>query len=143
MAVQRCYSAEQDNVNNVETFCISQKCLILVNKITLYGYCIFGGIYGIWLVVFGFSLHENFISVLVRLVLGPAIGGFCIFFGMPLTPYDYNQTIIEIFIIREFINIAIPFLTILLWGLIFFNIMIRAIAFFITRLKKDELKNQI
>ena len=60
---------------------------------------------------------------------------------MPLTPYDYNQTIIEIFIIREFINIAIPFLTILLWGLIFFNIMIRAIAFFITRLKKDELKN--
>ena len=125
----------------LKLFALVRNALFLVNKITLYGYCIFGSIYGIWLVVFGFSLHENFISVLVGLVLGPAIGGFCIFFGMPLTPYDYNQTIIEIFIIREFINIAIPFLTILLWGLIFFNIMIRAISFFITRLKKDELKN--
>ena len=104
----------------------------------LYGFCIIASIYGIWLVIFGFSLHDNFFSSLVGLVLGPAIGSFCIFFGMSLTPYDYNQALNEISIIKEFINIAIPSLTILLWGLIFFNIIIRAITFLFTRPKKKN-----
>ena len=51
---------------------------------------------------------------------------------------NYNQALNEISIIKEFINIAIPSLTILLWGLIFFNIIIRAITFLFTRPKKKN-----
>ena len=119
-------------------FALITNALSIINKMALYGFCIIASIYGIWLVIFGFSLHDNFFSSLVGLVLGPAIGSFCIFFGMPLTPYDYNQALNEITMIKEFINIAIPSLTILLWGLIFFNIIIRAITFLFTRLKKKN-----
>ena len=122
----------------LKIFVLITNALFISNKIALYAYCIIGSIYGIWLVVFGFSLYHNFLSALVALVLGPAIGGFCLFFGMPLTPYDYNQTLNEISMIREFINIAIPSLTILLWGLIFFNIIIRAITFLFTKPKKKN-----
>ena len=122
----------------LKNFALITNALFISNKIALYAYCIIGSIYGIWLVVFGFSLHHNFLSALVALVLGPAIGGFCLFFGMPLTPYDYNQALNEISMIKEFLNIAIPSLTILLWGLIFFNIIIRAITFLFTRPKKKN-----
>ena len=61
---------------------------------------------------------------------------------MSLTPYDYNQALNEISMIREaIINITIPSLTILLWGLIFFNIIIRAITSFYLLDQKKELKN--
>ena len=122
----------------MKTFALITNALLLINKIALYSYCIIASIYGIWLVVFGFSLHHNFLSALVALVLGPAIGGFCLFFGMPLTPYDYNPTLPEIFITREFINIVIPSLAILLWVLLFFNAIIRIIAFISVRFQKDK-----
>ena len=122
----------------LKNFALITNALFISNKIALYAYCIIGSIYGIWLVVFGFSLHHNFLSALVALVLGPAIGGFCLFFGMPLTPYDYNPTLPEIFITREFINIVIPSLAILLWVLLFFNAIIRIIAFIIVRFQKDK-----
>ena len=122
----------------LKIFVLIANALFISNKIALYAYCIIGSIYGIWLVVFGFSLYHNFLSALVALVLGPAIGGFCLFFGMPLTPYDYNPTLPEIFITREFINIVIPSLAILLWVLLFFNAIIRIIAFISVRFQKDK-----
>ena len=122
----------------LKIFVLITNALFISNKIALYAYCIIGSIYGIWLVVFGFSLYHNFLSALVALVLGPAIGGFCLFFGMPLTPYDYNPTLPEIFITREFINIVIPSLAILLWVLLFFNAIIRIIALIIVRFQKDK-----
>ena len=122
----------------LKIFVLITNALFISNKIALYAYCIIGSIYGIWLVVFGFSLYHNFLSALVALVLGPAIGGFCLFFGMPLTPYDYNPTLPEIFITREFINIVIPSLAILLWVLLFFNAIIRIIDLIIVRFQKDK-----
>ena len=122
----------------LKIFVLITNALFISNKIALYTYCIIGSIYGIWLVVFGFSLYHNFLSALVALVLGPAIGGFCLFFGMPLTPYDYNPTLPEIFITREFINIVIPSLAILLWVLLFFNAIIRIIDLIIVRFQKDK-----
>ena len=84
----------------LKLFALITNALSIINKMALYGFCIISSIYGIWLVIFGFSLNDNFFSSLVGLVLGPAIGSFCIFFGMPLTPYDYNQTLNEISMIR-------------------------------------------
>ena len=84
----------------------------------------------------GFSLHDNFLSVLVGLVLGPAIGGFCIFFGMPLTPYDYNITLSETFITREFINIVIPSLAIFLWLLLLVNALLGIASMLILKFQK-------
>ena len=122
----------------LKNFALITNALFISNKIALYAYCIIGSIYGIWLVVFGFSLHHNFLSALVALVLGPAIGGFCLFFGMPLTPYDYNPTLPEIFITREFINIVNPSLANLLCVLLLFNAIIRIIAFISVRFQKDK-----
>ena len=115
----------------MKTFALITNALLLINKIALYSYCIIASIYGIWLVVFGFSLYENIFSVLVSLVLGPAIGGFCLFFGMALTPYDYNLSLSETFVTREFINIVIPSLAILFWSLLLFNVIIRILSFVI------------
>ena len=127
---------EQKNVKMLKLFGLIRIALFIINKITLYGYCIIGSVYGIWLVVLGFSLHDNFLSVLVGLVLGPAIGGFCIFFGMPLTPYDYNITLSETLITREFINIVIPSLAIFLWLLLLVNALLGIASMLILKFQK-------
>ena len=53
------------NLDNTSATKGCKNALSIINKIALYGFCIIASIYGIWLGIFGFSLHDNFFSSLV------------------------------------------------------------------------------
>ena len=122
----------------LKLFALITNTLFIINKIALYAYSIIGSIYGIWLVVFGMFYDDMIFGSFVSIIVGPAIGGFCLFFGWPLTPYDYNIFLSETFITREFINIAIPSLAMFLWVLLFVNVLLGIAAMLIVKIRKDE-----
>ena len=121
----------------LKIFVLITNALFISNKIALYAYCIIGSIYGIWLVVFGFSLYHNFLSALVAFresyssswdifyyLLWPVHGVF-LFFGFVLFWLDGRVTFNRLFSYSRIRTIFIIFLIFLLsawlssWLLIF------------------------
>ena len=114
------------------------KVLFFLNKIALYIYLTVGSLYGVWLITFS-SILENtplFLGLIAILLIGPAIGGFSLIFGMALTPQNFNPLYFETYITSEFINLFIPNLALFFWVLIFINLLFAIMVYVISLIKK-------